>query len=244
MKYLSILIIALLFSGCANRNFKLFQTNSKSNNTQTSKAISYFQAQGEYRILKHDRVAINIYKHKDLISPELNSRGILVDSSGSVSLPLVGRVRIAGLTQPQAQTLLEKKFARYLKNPELNLEVINKRVYVLGEVKKPGVVALDKERTTVIEALAFAGDLTDDAKRDDIIVLSSNSYGRMELRHINLTNFNKLELSNLALKANDIVYVQPRSGKIIDLSANNSLAPLNIITKIAAPFVSIKTLSE
>jgi polysaccharide export outer membrane protein len=65
----------------------------------------------------------------------------------------------------------------------------------------------------------------------------------MQLRHINLANFNAMSLSSLALKPNDIVYVQPNRAKSINISTDNALAPLNVITKVAAPFVSIKTLT-
>ena len=249
MKQISILVLSiLLFAGCTNGKYKLLQDKSNKNSSATTqsyyKAPQYKRAVVNYRILKNDRISVVIYQYPNLIPPSLQQRGILVDSNGDVSLPLVGRVHLAGLTQTQAAKTLERKYARYLKKPALNVEVLNKRVYVLGEVNKPGPIALDKEQVTILEALSFAGGLKDDAIRDDVIVLSTNGYGQMQIRHLDLTNFSKLASSNMILKPNDIVYIQPNSAKIYSVTTKGTVLPFDIITKIAAPFVSIKTLSE
>ena len=247
MKKLLILIFILFIAGCNHPRYRLLQDSKTSKNSTLksyTKSSTYKKAIVDYRILKNDRLSVIIYQHPDLIPPYLQQQGILVDSNGYVSMPLVGRVHLAGLTQTQAAKKLEREFGKYLKRPALNVEVLNKRVYVLGEVKKPGPIALDKEQINILEAISFAGDLTYDAKRDDIIVVSNNGYGGMQIRHLDLTNFSKLVSSNMILKPNDIVYVQPNSAKIYNVATRDTLMPFDVLTKIAAPFVSIKTLSE
>jgi len=244
----SILSVIILV-GCAPKNYKLLQENVDTNgevieSVADNYSVHTMPARIDYRILKNDRVAINIYQHPDLIPPTLIQSGILVDSSGNVSLPLVHRVHLAGLTQSQAARVLERRYAKYLKNPALNLEVLNKRIYVLGEVKKPGPVKVDKEYMTILEALAFAGDLTDNAIRDRIIIVSRDSSGHMTMRKLNLTNFEALKSSNIIIKPNDIIYVQPNGAKEFEIASKNITAPLRFIGALVSPFAAVKTLGD
>ena len=252
-KKVLLFVAVLSLVGCAPKNYKLLQENVDSAgntvaNSATSSYSSYeassIPARIDYRILKHDRLAINIYQHPDLIPPTLAQNGLLVDSSGYVSLPLVHRVRVEGLTQTQAAKMLERRYAKYLRNPALNLEVLNKRIYLLGEVKKPGPVNVDKEYMTILEAIAFAGGLTDNAIRNNIIIVSRDARGNMSLRRVDLTNFNALQASNIAIKPNDIIYVQPNSAKEFQIASKNMVAPLKLITDIVSPFATIHALTN
>ncbi len=237
-KSLILFFILLIAAGCSPKNYKLLQGGDESYGSQT------VSAQIDYRILKHDRLAINIYRHPELIPPNLVQNGILVDSSGYISLPLIHRVHVAGLTQTEAAQKLERRYAKYLKDPALNLEVLNKRIYVLGEVKNPGPVKVDKESMTILEAIAFAGGLTDDAVRDSVIVASRDASGRMSLRKLDLSNFNRLQASNIFIKPNDVVYVQPSSTKEFKVGSGSILEPLKAISTALSPFASIKVITD
>jgi len=243
---ITLLTLALL-TGCTPKNYKLLQDSVDNNGNKVT--INYpssttLPAKIDYRILNHDRLSINIYQHPDLIPPTLATNGILVDSNGYVSLPLIHRVKVSGLTQTQAAKLLERRYAKYLKNPALNLEVLNKRVYVLGEVKKAGPINVDKEYMTILEAIAFAGGLTDNAMRNNIIIVSRDINGRMKLRKLDLTNFDRLKASNIVIKPNDVIYVQPNGSKEFQIAANNITAPLKFITDIVSPFAAVKSLGN
>jgi len=248
----TLLAIGALFliTGCAPKNYKLLQENTdNSGNVVENSAQSHnnslsIPAKIDYRILKNDRLAINIYQHPELIPPTLAESGILVDSNGDVSLPLIHRVHIAGLTQTGAAKMLERRYAKYLRNPALNLEVLNKRIYVLGEVKKPGPIKVDKEYMTILEAIAMAGDVTDYAMRNNIIIVSRDANGNMSLRKLNLTNFNELKNSNILIKPNDVIYVQPNGSKEFKIASENITAPLQFISNIVSPFATVKALSK
>jgi polysaccharide export outer membrane protein len=121
---------------------------------------------------------------------------------------------------------------------------MNKRIYVLGEVNKPGVVKLDREKMTLFEAIAFSGDLTDSAVRDNVIIVSNKPGKGLTMRSVDLTNFKKMRYASLMLRPNDIVYVQPDGWKEFRVKSNNFTAPFETITKIAAPFVTLKYLND
>ena len=234
--------VLLLLNGCSGKSdYKLFNADQ---DVVVEQAIPNQKI--EYKILPQDRVSINIYKYPELVPTNMaeEGNGLLVNSEGYIYLPLIHKVKLSGLTQTDAARLLERKYKAYLTDPTLNLEVINKRVYILGEVNKPGVVEVDREKLTIMEALALSGDFTDSAIRDDIRVISHNSQGQMTMRSIDMTDFTSLTLANLTIKPNDIVYVQPSGWKEFKIKSDNITAPFETIAKIASPFVTIKYLTD
>jgi len=243
IKYVGLMVVLSFIVGCSDKKYTLMQTptpppqESSYSDNGSSRYVEF-----EYKIQPHDRLAITAYKYPEITPTSINQNGILVDSSGYVSLPLIHRVRLAGLTQPQATRKLERLYKKYLRNPSFNVEVLNKRVYVLGEVNKPGVIPLDRERLTILEAIAYAGDLTDNAVRDNIIILSRDSTGQMKMRSIDLTNFNNMQASNLLIKPNDIIYVQPDSWKKVRVNTQNLSSILGAVSSIASPYFVIKNL--
>ena len=241
--------ILLLLNGCAGQNYKLAQTEQV--NTAESKKLN--DRSIEYRILAQDRLEVALYKDpaqgsSSLSSNELgqsmNEKGILVDSKGYIILPLIGKIKVSGLSQSEAAERITGQYKKYLNTPSVYVEVLNKRIYVLGEVKKPGVVNLDKEKMTLFEAIAFSGDLTDSAVRDNIIILSNDIKNGMQMRSVDLTNFDTMRYASLMLRPNDIVYVQPDGWKEFKIASDNFTAPFETVAKIAAPFVTIKYLSD
>jgi len=235
VKKTAFILISLLLSGCANKNYTLMQTPDQ---TVEASDARYYNI--DYKIQPMDRLAIISYNHKDLMPVSINDKGILLDSHGDASLPLIHRVHLAGLTQNQAAHKLERLYSKYLKNPSFNVEALNKKIYVLGEVRKPGVVNMDKDQITILEALASAGDLSDNAVRNNIIVLSRDAVGHMRMRKIDLTNFNAMKATNLMLKPNDIVYVQPNNWKQVKVTADNLGAVTKVISNVAAPYLIFK----
>jgi len=140
--------------------------------------------------------------------------------------------------------MLESRYKKYLTDPALNLEVINKRIYVLGEVNKPGAIQLDNEYTTVLQAVASAGGLTDSAQRDAVFIVSQDGSKNLRMRRVDLTSFSALQASNLTIKPNDIVYIQPNKWKAYRVASDDFTSPFKTIADIASPFVQIKYLTD
>jgi polysaccharide export outer membrane protein len=239
----------LLLAGCAGKeDYALVQ--SKSIDTQTARVTD---RSIEYRILPQDRLEVSLYKDpaqaadgqssRELGQP-MNQNGILVNTAGYVTMPLIGKVKVAGLSQTQAADRITAKYKKYLNTPTVYVEVLNKRIFVLGEVKKPGVIKIDKEKMTLFEAIAHAGDLTDSAVRDEILILSNSPTRGMQLRKVDLTNFDTMRYASLMLRPNDIVYVKPNDWKTFRVASDDYTSPFVTIAKIAAPFVTLKYLSD
>ena len=231
---LSLVVAIAIISGCEAKKYELMVPSVP------AEAKSFSSAKYEYRIQPHDRLSITTYQYPELLPTSMNEKGILVDSNGYISLPLVHRVHVAGLTQPEASKKLERLYKKYLKEPSFNVEAMNKRVFVLGEVKKPGVVNLDKEQTNLLEVLAASGDLTDNAVRDDIIILSKDSLGKMHMRKVDLTNFDAMNNTDMMIRSGDIVYVRPNKWKKYKVQTDNISTIVSEVSKLALPYVVLK----
>lgn len=246
MKLIFMLGALFILGGCAGQEYKLVQT------TKADKVHNVSDRSIEYKILPQDRLEISLYKDPtqetmgglNELGQSMNKKGILVDAAGYVSLPLIGKVKVAGLSQSQAAERITKQYKKYLNTPSVYVEVLNKRLIVLGEVNKPGVIPIDKEKMTLFEALAFAGDLTDAAVRTNVVILSNSPSKGIQMRTVDLTNFDTMKYASLMLRPNDIVYVQPNEWKEFRVASDNYTAPFETITKLAAPFVTLKYLFD
>ncbi len=248
VKLMLLVGVLFLLGGCSgNKDYALLQTQSQ--NTQTVKVTD---RSIEYLILPQDRLEVSLYKDPQMgemggdnsIGQSMNDKGLLVNTAGYISLPLVGKVKVAGLTQTQAADRITQQYKKYLNTPTVYVEVLNKRLFVLGEVKKPGVVDLDKEKMTLFEAIAHAGDLTDSAVRTEVLILSNSPTKGMQMRKVDLTNFDTMNYASLMLRPNDIVYVKPSDWKAFRVAADDYTAPFVTIGQIAQPFVQIKYLFD
>jgi polysaccharide export outer membrane protein len=243
-------VLLFIFTGCGSLDSEYQLVQHEESTIVKDTAVS--KGSIEYRILPQDRLKVVFYRDPNqsaqvstsALGQEMNTDGILVNAAGYVTLPLIGKVKVAGLTQTQAADRITQRLRKYLNSPSVYVEVMNKRIYVLGEVNKPGVVKLDREKMTLFEAIAFSGDLTDNAVRDNIIIVSNRPGKGLTMRSVDLTNFKSMRYASLMLRPNDIVYVQPDGWKEFRVKSKNFTAPFETITKIAAPFVTIKYLND
>ena len=237
----------LALVGCQD-NYTLLQTDTP------PEAKHITDASIEYKILPQDRLKVVLYRDPGEIGStegasgklgeNIDPDGILVNSKGYIKLPLIGKVKVAGLTQTEASDRIEALYRKQLTNPSVYVEIMNKRIVVLGEVNKQGVVKLDKEKMTLFEALGFAGGLKDTAVRDHVVIMSYDPKKGMTIRTVDLTRFNRLSYASLMLRPNDVVYVQPNDWKKFRVDSDNYTSPFSTITKIASPFVTLKYLSD
>jgi len=236
--FLISLLFAFFFTGCGSKNLLQDSYIVKQRDAHQKKYHStknYFNGRFEYRIQPHDRLNIIVYDH-----PEMSTKGALVDSGGNIILPLLHTVHLGGLTQPQASRKLRSLYARYLKHPSVQVETINKRAYVVGEVRYPGPVKLDNEQMPLLSAIATRGGFRDTANRSKIVVLRSVGRGtRADV--VDLTNLTSLSYAGMMIRPNDIIYVAPTGLKDFQL---NILPIFKMATTIMSPFAYYKSITN
>ncbi|MBK7855582.1 MAG: polysaccharide biosynthesis/export family protein [Bacteroidetes bacterium] len=110
--------------------------------------------------------------------------GYLVDVNGNIEMPLIGKIKLGGLTTSQATDLIKTKLEKFLQSPSVRLYFENYRVTILGEVIRPGVYQVPNEKITLPGALGLAGDLTPFGKRDNILIVREEGDKNIyEVRH-------------------------------------------------------------
>lgn len=165
------------------------------------------------------------------------TEGILIPNSGMVRLPLVDAVAIAGLTESEAAEKLSSSYKQYLKNPFVSVKILNQRVFVLGEVRRPGVVQIINGTMNLFEALGYSGDLTEDAQRTNVKIIRGGLRAPI-VKEINLADITQMQLTSLILQPNDIVYVQPRDMKAYNVAFREQMPFFQLISSMLSPFVS------
>jgi polysaccharide biosynthesis/export protein len=140
--------------------------------------------------------------------------GFLVEADGNIKLPLLGKVKAEGLTRLQLEATLTGLLSNYTKNPVVNVRFINYAFSVIGEVAKAGRFNMSTERTTILEAISMAGDLTSLAKRENILVIREEN-GQRTTGRLNLLSKDIFNSPFFYVKTNDVIYVEPVNIKFI-----------------------------
>ncbi|OYX27657.1 MAG: sugar transporter [Flavobacteriales bacterium 32-35-8] len=139
----------------------------------------------------------------------------LIDTDGNIDYPVLGKVKLIGLTVEEAKQLLKEKLAEgdYLKDPVISMRIKNFRISVIGAVNSPGVYPISGERTNILEALAIAGDLNLKGRRDNILVIRDFN-GTKTYTRVDITNKEVFNSPVYFLTQNDVVYVEPNNSAI------------------------------
>lgn len=160
--------------------------------------------------------------------------GYLVADSGTIELPLVGKLAVANLTNVEAAEVIRAKLKNYLKEPTVTVRNLNFRVSVLGEVTRPSLFTIPNEQLTLPEALGLAGDLTIYGRRDNVLVIRELGDKRTFAR-IDLTRRDAFRSPYYSLRSNDIIYVEPGKARITTADRTLQLTPifLGVLSVIA-----------
>lgn len=177
--------------------------------------------QVDYKIAPNDAIQCRVYTNDGFKLIDLansanliynNNLDFLIESDGKVKLPLIGPQQLAGLNIRDAEKFLEEKYSEYYVKPYVNLKVTNKRVIIFpGNSGSARVVPLANNNTTVLEALAYAGGITDDGKAYKVKLIRKNGDKlKPDVYLMDLSRIEGIAAANSKVQANDVIYVEPR----------------------------------
>lgn len=162
----------------------------------------------------------------------------LVNEAGYINFPVLGKMKVSGLTRSELLKTLEEKIGVYIKDPIINLRINNFKVSVLGEVNAPGAYNITSERLTLIEALTMAKDLTIYGKRNNILIIREidgvKSYNRVDVTKADFINSPFYYLGQ-----NDVVYVEPNKNKINGAAVGPNTSVIISITSILVTLIAV-----
>lgn len=156
--------------------------------------------------------------------------GYRVSKEGNINFPVIGSVKVEGLTLAQTQEALAKELDKYVKKPMVEVQLLNFKVTVIGEVNKPSSFTIPGDHINLLEALGMAGDMTVYGKRDNVLIIREQN-GQRIMKRLNLNQQDVLNSPFFILKQNDIVYVEPDKSKAIEYSPNTRIMPVVIDRK-------------
>ncbi|WP_307292311.1 polysaccharide biosynthesis/export family protein [Pedobacter agri] len=159
-----------------------------------------------------------------------------VELDGMVNLPAIGKVEVVGLSRREAAIKIQELYKnKLLKEPIIELSVVNLKVTLLGEFSKQGNFLLEKDNTTLIDIIGEAGGITKTADPKTLKIIRGNR-AHPELIYVNLNDINSLASKKLILQNHDIIVLQPtRNAATSDKlqSLNNILQPLLVVVNLA-----------
>lgn len=162
----------------------------------------------------------------------------LVNANGMIDFPVLGKLQVGGLSRSEVLQLLQIKISKYIKNPIINLRIMNFKVSVQGEVTLPGTYPVSSERITLIEAISMARDLTIYGKRDNILVIREVN-GIKSYNRVDITKADFIHSPFYYLAQNDVVYVEPNKTRINGAAVGSNTGVIISITSLLITVITL-----
>ncbi|MDO4159318.1 MAG: polysaccharide biosynthesis/export family protein [Prevotellaceae bacterium] len=252
-------VVCILLGSCGSgKNIAYFQN---------ADSISYAASKGLFdaKIMPKDLLTITVSTTDPKVATPfnlsvtntLNSSGTLytgggslqtylVDNEGYINFPVVGKIKVEGMTKRQCENIVREKIMPYMsatENPIVTVKMASFKVSVIGEVKSPGVFTVDQEKISVLEALARAGDLTIYGRRENVILIREDATGQKSVTRLNLNDANLINSKYYYLQQNDVIYVEPNKvqakNSAISTSTTIWLSVASILTSVASLIVNV-----
>ena len=242
-----LLLFLIMLSSCGARKDIAFYQNSENAKEISSNFESKFKCDDLLRIFINTKDSEAGMAFNLPVVPTLPIKGgigqldyqtYLIDNLGFIEYPILGKIKVAGLTKSELINYLKQQFKPYLKSdPIININILNYRISVTGEVAKPGSFIVSSERISLPEALALAGDLTIFGKRSNIIVLRDIN-GIKTINKIDITKTDFIDSEFYYLTQNDVVYVEPNKTRVnasaIGPNASIIISGLSLLITVVA----------
>jgi polysaccharide export outer membrane protein len=238
-KLFIIIISSVLITSCSSKKDIVYFQNAK--NFETIVDTDTFKAKlkiGDVLNINISTLDLTVTKPYNLMESSGGAGGgqlidYLIDSEGNIDYPVLGKVKLLGLTVEEAKQLFKKKFSDgdLLKDPVVIIRIKNYKISVLGEVGSPGIYPVSGERITILEAIAAAGDLNIRGRRDNITVIRDFN-GSKTFTRIDITNKEVFNSPVYFLTQNDIVYVEPNTSAISSASGDSRIGLFSSIITV------------
>lgn len=238
-----IVLITLIISSCASKKDLIYFQGEQESHTKYEDYIP--------RIQSSDMLAISItaadikatepfnqqsvYQLNSAVQNNPYAKVYTVDEQGNINYPIIGQIKVGGLTRTEAENELKSKLSKYIVNPGVNINFTNFRISVLGEVTKPGNFTVPNERVSILDAIGMAGDLTINGVRSNIMVIREQN-GQKQTYNVDLTSKDVLNSPVYYLAQNDVVYVEPNNAKI---SASKFTPNYSLWISVAGVIISV-----
>lgn len=248
------LIIVIVFSSCTSRKKILYFQDNGSDSTTAYNTVSQ-----EHKISSGDVLYINFYSFNKPLSEIFNRQqnvnqsyamwnssanvyvnGFSVNDSGSVLLPLIGKINLLDLSIEKAKEKIQEKAKSYVSDVTVIVKLLNYRYSIIGEVVRPGTYTNFNDKLTVLQAIATAGDVTIYGNKPRSFIIRETKKGRIKIP-FDLTSIDILNSEAYYIQPNDIIYIEPIRNKsfrqnlpniaLLFSSISTTILVINFMTK-------------
>ncbi|MBO9204243.1 MULTISPECIES: polysaccharide biosynthesis/export family protein [Niastella] len=221
---LGVLFCAFLFSACASTKNVVYLKDAKDSEIGINDNLEPVIQRNDLlsmTVTSPNATATQLFNTTVTVSTNVvgytstQASGYLVDQDGYIDIPMLGRMKAAGLTKKELKEKITSSLVdnKLLMDPVVSVRYLNFKVTVLGEVARPMVINVPDEKINILEALGFAGDMTIYAKRDNVVLVREEG-GKRITKRLNLNSDEVLRSPYYYLKTNDIIYVEPTKAKV------------------------------
>ncbi|MEA9414120.1 polysaccharide biosynthesis/export family protein [Flavobacterium sp. PL02] len=216
--------ILLLLQSCASKKDILyFQDSADYKSSSIEYAGSLIQPNDILSITVGAKVPETVipYNIQQLGSNSMSNietiklQGYLVSPQGTIVFPVLGEIPVVNKSTSELEQELKNvlEVGGHLINPTVSIRLLNAKVTVLGEVNKPGTYSFTEQYLTLPQALGYAGDLTINGKRKDIILIRE-ALGIRTIKHLDLTTTDWMNNPDYTIRQNDVLVVNPNNSKV------------------------------
>ena len=199
---------------------------------EESKYSPYYVPPEDYKIFMGDNIYLHVATPDPRQSAMFNAMGegtqgfdeataqiysYTVQIDGTVELPYIGELQVAGKTLKEVKSMIEDELSDYVNDANITVKLVNNIVTVLGEVTSPGVYPLYQDRLTIFQALALAGDIGDYGDRYAVKIIRNSGEGTI-IKEFDITDRNIVDTEFYYVLPNDVVYVKPIKGKFFGMA--------------------------
>jgi Periplasmic protein involved in polysaccharide export len=233
-------IFLLLLISC--KTYNVLEEEQASQNMQD---FSY-DPNYEYRIRKDDKITLSVWGQDDLSvgsvygiynSNEVYGKWLLVDKSGNIEIPRLGTTTVVGKTIPELKDHIKTKLQKWLVNPIVDVKVLNKEIAVMGEVRNPAVIQVDKDQNTLLELVSKAGGFEMYANLKSVKILRQEGEN-VRVTNIDLTKMKDVPNQNIVLHPGDYVIVPSKKSKDFDKRIS-TIIPFTTVVSAAAIVIGL-----
>jgi polysaccharide biosynthesis/export protein len=184
-----------------------------------------------------ERTVINYQDQGGRVDPTLLS--YTVSEDGTIKLPYINRIHLAGLTLEEASDKMETALSQHLYIPSVFVRFINNKVTILGEVRNPGVYVFNYKNINILQAIGYANDITEFGNRRKVLIIREQGANRTK-SFVDLTTDKLLESENYLIKSDDVIYVEPLRRKKFGMTT----VPYNLILSIITTGLVVITFTQ
>lgn len=157
--------------------------------------------------------------------------GYSVSDSGYIEMPIIDSVYVNNMTLEEAKRRIKDKADKYLKKAQIIVKMANFRFTVMGEVNSPGVKEVLDNQVNLLEALAYAGDITYNGNRENVLLIRPTGNGSQTYR-LDVTNKDIIASEDFYIRPNDVIYVEPLGSTLFRERSSDYMFILSAVSSI------------